>query len=775
MHSLGKRLILIFAVVWLAACKDVTIELPTDDYLDDDAPSLFKVNFSKGIPSDLKLQLNTVEVSQLFTVSETGAEATGATLASYIYPGRNVFRAATGSKSSQVYFYYDTEGPAIHILSADRSTGVISGYLDDPGGVVSLAIDGTNVPIDGDNQFSSSFSNMAFNELVAVDGFGHTSTTTYARNDREFNPSISARLNQGGISFLGDALGQALGSIDFQAFVDDLNPILSFNFIGFFTAAVEVKNFGFDEPIIELDVLNNERLATHVEIPNFSIGIELGGKTAFFIPWSVGGTVYIENLVLDTQVLLDIVNNDLDVDLSNTQVDTQGFHLDLDHIPNILGFENFLSVIVDGIADFFIPFFVGIIEEIIVPIVSDFISDIPISLDLTTPENETLRVKALPMFLDTFENGLTIDLGARISAPFPSAEAVATLGSHYVAGDTPTIGNTTPDGEPFDVGASLSSNIINQALLAAHESGITTMQIRPDNTPGTDPEGVSVVQTEDDDIQQNDLLGMKVLPASPPFIKLLDREGAYGVLGWYDLTLEFDLKRIGWEDYRTVFKATFNIEVPFELGATDDGFLHIGIEQLPTITVLESENAGWIQLTPGFINGILDRFMPVILPKVTDRLKAIPLPRIAGHSIHPEDFWISGTGKNNLSLAGSLVKLSDTAAAPAPTTILGFSSRSNTVSRTKAVRAGDVVAQATELVVENGAVQISVRGNNPSTGALEYRYQVDNGPWSVWKQRSSIQLQQLLGGDHNVTVCSRTVLMKQEQDCPSVSFTTQAL
>ncbi len=768
MFSLGKRVVFFLAILSLTACKQqFTIESPTSNYINNDQPDVFRVAYPEGQPTGLSMQLNTANVTSLFTLGEAEATATGDSLAEHIFPGRNVFRVSAGSKSEQVYFYYDIEGPRIHILEASHTGGTVRGYLADRGGVESLSIDGSPVTLDEDNYFDTFFTSMPVNTFTAVDGFGNQSQTEFARNDQEFHPAMSARLNSGGISFLGDALATALGDIDFDSFLDSINPLLGLNFVGFFTVEVNLRDFSFDQPTIDLDVRDDERLDTHVDIPNFSIGMEMGGRTLFLIPWSVGGTITMDRLVLDTNVLLDIVNKDLDVDLSGTAVDFVGFHLDLDYIPNILGFEDLLSTIIGAIAEALAPIFIDILEGVILPVVSDFIGEIPIELDITTAEDETLRVKALPEYLDTFDNGLTIDLGATITAPFPSADARPTLGHIYSAGSTPTIGNTTPDGQPFDIGASISTNLINQALLAAHESGITTMEIRPENTPGTDPEGVSVIENDGDQIQTSDRIGMRLVPASPPFIKLLDREGTWGVLGWYDVKLAFDLKRVGWDDYQTLFVTTFNLEVPFELGATDDGFLQIGIEQLPTIEIIKSDEQGSLVLSPFFINGILDHFMPVILPKVAAELKSIPLPRIAGHSIYPRDFWVSGEGGNNLSLAGDLVKLSTTANAPAPDTILRFSG-ATTMSAAPAA----VSAQSTDLTVTNGTVTIGVSGDNPTNEPLEYRFRVDNGAWSVWKPRTSIQLQRLLGGDHVVEVCARTVVLKQDVDCPTVSFTT---
>ncbi|CBL44499.1 hypothetical protein HDN1F_09160 [gamma proteobacterium HdN1] len=784
MIAMGKRLVLIFAVLWLAACGEIKIDQPQDKSVAPTQPELFQVTFVKGsIPAGLKIVLNTHDVTSLFTVTATGATATGATLQDYIFSGRNQFSvAATGVVKKEITFYYDTEGPAVHILEGKRSDGSVSGYLSDVGGVASLTIDGASISLDAKNNFSTIVQNLPFNTLVTTDRFGNSTSMQLARNDQEFVPAMSARLSNTGLGFLGDVLEEALGNVDFEALTKSINPLLYMNFIGLFDVSVKVKNLSFDKPVIDLEVQNDNRIQAHVDIPNLSIGMTLGGHSGIWplqIPWSVGGTMYFKSIVVDTSVLLGIANKDLSVNLRGTKAKLVGQRLDLDYIPNFLGFEDRLGEIVGGVGNVLMPIFTGAVDNVFVPVISDFIRDIPIKLTMTTPDQKKLTIKALPTYLETFDRSLTIDLGASVRAPEPFAGAVPQWGSLYSEGDTPTISGTTPKGKSYDIGAAISANLINQALFAAHESGITTMTLRPDNTAGTNPEGVSVVQGEGDDIQVNDLIGLRIEPASAPFIKLLDREGAYGVLGWYDFKIAFDMKRVGWSDYKQVFSMKLNLEIPFELGATDDGFLQIGLEQLPLIDILDTEYKGLIPLTPRFMNGVVQRFMPVIMPAIAAKLKAIPLPRIAGHSIHPDEFWISGAGKNNLSLAGSLVKLSTTAAAPAPKTMLAYSTSNDTVTGSAAPAAGAKVARAasvtqSDIVIANGKVKIDISGNNPSAdlGKLESRFRVDNGAWSVWKPRGKIELSNLLGGDHVVEVCSRTVLMKQEQGCPTVEFTT---
>ena len=44
------------------------------------------------------------------------------------------------------------------------------------------------------------------------------------------------------------------------------------------------------------------------------------------------------------------------------------------------------------------------------------------------------------------------------------------------------------------------------------------------------------------------------------------------------------------------------------------------------------------------------------------------------------------------------------------------------------------------------SVTILVDGDNPEEGSLEYRYRVNGGPWTIWKQRTSIELTYLAAG-----------------------------
>ena len=127
MIAMGKRLVLLFVVMWLAACGEVRIDQPVNNSVSPNLPDTFQVTFVNGsAPAGLKIVLNTNDVTSLFTVAATGATATGTVLQQHIFSGRNQFSvAATGVAKKEITFYYDTEGPTVHILEGRRSDGVV--------------------------------------------------------------------------------------------------------------------------------------------------------------------------------------------------------------------------------------------------------------------------------------------------------------------------------------------------------------------------------------------------------------------------------------------------------------------------------------------------------------------------------------------------------------------------------------------------------------------------------------------------------------------------
>ena len=779
-----KTLLFLLTVLGLTACKQVTITTPTNNYVNDAKPDSFALTFTGGIPTDLKIQLNTTDVTSRFTVTDTGATATGDQLADVVYSGRNVFRVTGNNVVKQIVFYYDTTGPEIRILNTDHTNHTVSGYVQDPGGIASVTLDGVSVDLDATNHFNNvAFNDQPTNTFTATDNFGHVSQTQFARNDQEFN-GISARLNQNGLNFLTGILTDALQGKDLTNYMTSKPSmtLTNFNLFGICIVCVKmtVKQLIIhDFNTLDLQVQPDKRIDTTLDTSNVHM---LLGTTFQFLALVIPVTfesdtdVDLDHLHVTTSLLLSILNSDLTVGTKNTQANVDGVHVTIESIPNILGIGDLInqsiSLIANAVVNLMTPMFTQLADNVIVPIASDFIKDIPINLQLVTlGDGEKLDIKATPSFLDTPDQGITVDLATHIWAPEPLAGIPGALGSRYHDGATPTLGTTDPDGNPFDFGASISANVVNQAFLAAYEAGVTTMTITPDAYPNATQDGIQVY-AQGTDFGAGAIIQMRIEPSSPPYVDFMpSADGAPGEFDWHDVHLAFDLYKPEWGEYRTLFGVTFDVKVPFDVNSTDDGYLSIGIEQLPTIHISSTDSSGMILIPPAFINGTLDYFMPMVMPRLATALKVVPLPRIYNHTLHMNKFWVEGAG-HSLALTGNLVPVATTDAAPAPTTQVDYQTQNVTVNQETVSSTGVVTSNA--VTIDNGAVTIDVNGinPNPTLGVLETRYQVDGGGWSIWKHRDTIHLTRLLAGPHTVTVCSRTVLLKREQNCPVVTFDT---
>src|SRR3990167_495031 len=683
-----KTLLFLLTVIGLTACKQVNITAPTSNFVDDDKPSAFTLTFTGGAPTDLKIQLNSTIVTDRFAVTATGATATGEQLADVVYPGRNFFRVTGNKMVKQITFYYDTEGPSIRILDTDHEGKTVTGYVEDKGGIASVSLDGVALSLDAKNGFSVPFGNQSTHTFVAADNFGHSSTTNFANRETDFK-GISARLNQGGFDFLTSALEGELSDRDFKPMLAEIGPI-GLNLI-LLDVSVTPVDLHFKKIDVDLVVKDDERIDTVVAMDDFSLQLLLSQKILGFEVFKTMMTLKIadpenaqddltDNVILTTDLALAIKNSDLSIALKNTSLQNSYIKLDFDIVPNFL--ESITDLFLNGIFTVLKPVFFVFVDDFVMPIASEFIRDIPIKLQLVTlDDGEKINIRALPKLLDSKNNGVSVDLGTKIWAPEPNPAVPGALGSLYVEGSTPTLGHLTPDGEPFDFGASISSNVINQAFLAAHEAGVTTMEIRPEIYPNATQEGIQVY-AQGADFGEGAKIGMRIEPASAPYILFMpSTDGAPGKFGWSDVNLYFDLYKPEWGEYRTLFGVTFDLEVPFDINTTDDGYLSIGIEQLPTIHISKTASDGMLLIPPAFINGTLDYFMPEVMPRLAEKLKVVPLPRIYNHTLHMQQFWIAGTGNNNLSLAGNLVPLAATAAATPPTSVVDYSAKDITVQQ----------------------------------------------------------------------------------------------
>ena len=778
------RILCLVTAIGLAACEQANIVAPTDNAVATTKPASFQIAFPDGkIPATLSMQLNSTDVTDLFTVTEAGASADGSLLADYVYSGRNLFRVATGTQMKQVVFYYDTTGPAIHILAADRDTQTVTGYVSDPAGIAAVSLDGVALTLDANNRFTTSYNDQAFNRFEAIDNFNQTSTTTFARNDNTFN-GLSAYLSQSGLDFLTPILEQTLSGADMAPILAALGPVtITIPDLGM-SVDVEITDLYMENLDLGLNLQPSERLDVGLYAENMVVGLQLSNIDYVLDIFGLlrglevgavvnttddgGGNNYLDVVTL---LAMSVNNGDIDLDTNNTDLNVSGLDIQLD-ATGIALFDNIASVIVDALLDVMLSLFndliTTLVDYLIMPLVSEFLSELSIGVSLENIDGNGANIDftATPDYLNTTATGLSVRLATNASAPTPPATVPTALGSLYVDGIAPIMPATTPDGSTFDFGVALSANVLNQILVAAHDSGLTTMELGPGFYQGS--------STLNDAILEGDLVGIRITPASAPYVTLGNAEGAAGTLYWYDLTVSLDLYRESWGEYRTIFGATINVEVPFEINSTFGGYLALSIEQLPIIEVTQTDASGILPLPASFINSTVEYVIPMVLPLLANQLQVIPLPSIFDHTLFMEEFWVEGgsDSNNTLALAGKLIPIALVQNAAAPTTNIDDVTYRQTTVEMESVTGG--IVSTNSVTLNNGAVNIRISGTNPNPeyGGLQYRFKIDGGGWSAWKERSSIDIDSFLAGDHSVRICSRSALMKEETDCPVVEFTT---
>ncbi|MCG8314585.1 MAG: hypothetical protein MI976_15355 [Pseudomonadales bacterium] len=767
--AIRSALLLCF-IAFLSGCVKVTISSPIDGgYYSAEVPENFTINFSNGQPEVLTIELNNIDVTEHFVIASTGATAPGEVLREFMIPGNNFLRAAAGSSFDQARFYYDIEGPEIHVTEVVEGADiVVTGTAVDRGGINWVRLNGVEVNFlapaydkGSRRDFTVTIANDRFVQVESEDNHGNYSNRAFARRDVVFSPGVSARLNNSGIEFLAAEISEFLKGIDIASEL----PYIDFRILGSGIRA-RATNFGWRGDFnTDIQVVNdNEQFDISVDVHDVIVGLDidfifLGAVLPDFgIP---DGRLTIDRVHLDTLAMLSIENGNIDVALDHTNMNLTRLFLDANIIPGIL--EHLAAPLINGVYELFeglfIPIFIGFVESAIVPIASDFIGTIPLDFAFTL-NGETVQFLAIPETIDTLEGGVNVEVGVHMEAETLNKPA---LGSPAVIEQAPELEATTPNGRDFHIAAVLSGNFLNQALLAAHETGITTITIDVIDNAGLSYDGLQIIKGADDEVEPGDTFRIIFDPASPPVIDLGDTGGAMGRLILNNARFAFDVRKQGASEYRRVFGAELDVSAFFNLGVQDNGNLDIGIVGLPTIKVLDIDNTGFIRLSEGFTNTLIQYLVPIVVPPVAKALRSVPLPEIAGYGLRPEQIWSPEPLKTHLAFAGSLVKNEDTALAPNPDTVVEL--------------IGNVVTWVfnnTEINILNGTVTVNIDGVNPneSIGSLQYRFRLDDGDWSEWAERDRITLERLLGGAHTLEVCSRSALLKEDPDCAVQTFET---
>ena len=786
LKTLKSTLLLALLTVMAGCVAEVQIVSPEQNAVSNEAPE-FRIRFRDEVPPDFAATLNgealdpasfTIEDKDAFIQVDMGM----------LQPGNNTF-AVTAPAEAERVFHLDVVGPVIHILGAEGSDPkTVTGYVSDKGGATSLTINGSDIALDEEGNFSASVAAANIYDLTAVDIFGYTSSESYAALGQSFNPAVAVRVNQQGLAdSLPNAILQIVESIDFNAFIT--NPISES--CGNAVIADACGRFNINDvtltpgSTVSIQALSGNRLRVAIGLSRLDLDTTAttfarcksflcGGSGNIFGTLNFSGVTTVRNTNIAADFVVTVNNGNVNVEIVDGTLDVDlpanGLSVDIDFgaVEDVPFVGDLLNTVVNGI----INGLVGILSSIIVDIADGFLAS-PISNLINNliadilPDNigipvadTTLNLGFSPEGFNTSAGGFDLVLANSISIDAVDPEVLPPLGSLYAAGGPPSpYPSATPGGNNVDLTATVSANLLNQVLAEAYKGGLLNIVL-------DEEDGLSIGTFASIPDFPIDLVGVtefniELTGASAPGVSVVSQaDAADGVIfvSLLDLNLKVNADFGDGLGLQTILDTTIDLRSPFDIGVTPDNTLTIGIEAVPEVTVQNFRfQLGGVVVNSGSngtITNLIATLAPELLPEILSAIGGIPIPAIEGFTLQLADIWNPNAGNNAfLSLGGNLVSVAAAAVAPAPTVQAFQEEQAFSFFETR-------------TMADKRSATIVVSGDNPSDEPLEYRYRLNGGHWTIWKQREKIDLSYLPGGDNIVEICSRTHMM--QQDCTEV-------
>ncbi|MCG8317226.1 MAG: hypothetical protein MI976_28735 [Pseudomonadales bacterium] len=743
LSRLRRYFAMFMVAMLLTACKTVTVEQPTADSVHITPPDIV-LSFPSGRPDPLQVNLNGQDITSLLTVTDSGASVIGADIVSYLVDGKNALKVVNPNAPTR-FFIYDISGPMVHLLTVTEGANlVVSGYVEDPSGITSVTANGVAVSLDAENRFSISLADDNYVTFESIDNNGYVRTQTYARPNVIMNGAMGLRVARSGLDFAVEEIEQLLVSDSLSSLLAGLNPILEDSILGN-DFAVNVNSASIDTAAIALNITGthgNFNLQGDVYdlVADFTVDIDYVWPLG---TGSIDGQFFLDHAGFNADATVTANAGGVDVSVNISDLDLDAIRSDINNFPDWL-----LTPIYEIFEWLFEIIIEGQVESLAEEKLTEFLDAFPDSVLIDIDGNQ---VKPLisPESVSSPDNGLNLGLGAHIYAL--TENGPNQLGSAYrSAGTMPTPTESAPNDEARDVGIVISENMINQALSAVVESGILNISMTAAEVPG-----IGDVDPAAGDVR------VRIIPTSAPTIDVLSAQAAgLGTFAFQDFYIAFDVIPQGQTEFQLFLGATLDLQATADLGITEDNAIAIEFIGAPTVVLRDLDDSGSIALNEDLAQSLLDEFIPVVLPPVMNAIGAIPLPSFEGYGVNVGSLWVMDSAGDYVGLTADLVKVETTAGASAPSTfarLAGTAQASNLALSGSGVLTGDKVV-------------IAVGGDNPSDGALQFKYSLDGAPFGLWKQRKNITLYNLRSGQHTVSVCSRSALLVEAEECARVVF-----
>ncbi|OUS26868.1 hypothetical protein A9Q99_16775 [Gammaproteobacteria bacterium 45_16_T64] len=784
-------------ILSLVGCGGDKISITSPDengvYSTSTSDTQVTITYSGIETSELVLLLNGADVTSQFVVGDTEAVATLADLSASLVDGENDM-AVSAPEEHSVDFIWDISGPVVHITSVetcgDCGPAVVSysGYIEDYSAVTEISLNGSEtiaVAEDktftwGSNSNTANFSDSARLSFSAEDSFGFSSTTDIEVSDdindkvlgdsASLKSGIGARINDSGLNFIEDEAVAVISTIDLESVLLAQNPLVYESkelkecvwgiCVSLGSVWVRVNAEWLSLGTISLEVVprnNSNVVDVTATLDSISIGLDPDAHTPgidyglFDVTVTADDVTAAASLALDSAndggvaATLQSMNINLDIDLGALESALNT----VDTVLDVIGLGGLTNTVKDAIN--------GVVEDQLESQLGSMLPDLLEQYTQLVPTGATVAILGKNLVIEGEVDSFSGSSGALTAVVNTGAHAETIestgLGSLYDSTAMPSLGfSTTPDGSSFHVGAVVSNNILNRALLAAFEAGV--MNVDELVYSATD-----LSEVLGDALAGEDQISVAVSPASAPAVTLTG-SGELLSLAIQDMTLVVSLKPAGSDTSSMLFETTVNASVPVSVGVSGDSKLDVAIETLPTFSVL-SMNVLGLTLSTDQATSLVDWVLPNVMPYLAEGIASIAIPTIEGYTFAPVELWQANSGY--LGLAGNMV--SGVQASSLVTASADLSaSGADTMSAMR-------VSLGSSTVTSGEQVTFSVAGSDEDGESVQTRYRLDGGAWSTWKQRDDVTLYRVLTGDHSLEVCARDAELAESSDCAEEAFT----
>ena len=480
----------------------------------------------------------------------------------------------------------------------------------------------------------------------------------YWPRDQLVPHATAIRMNNSGFDYVEEEIAAYITPELFEDMIE--NPVYEGNGV-----EVNIYNIDFTTPPSVNIFATTDGINVGISINNLVVD----GEISLLGICDCDMTVTSNPLNISTTAVVNVVNDQYNVELHNTNVNFQNFNLSVD-CPWYCEIAGWLIELLEGEIESYL-------EDMMVDMLND---EVPAQIEEflnTLPFEFTFEVLGIPLTVtmgpdDVEPNnfGITAWLKGDITSEMGHNDCVPLLDGSYRTDDaSPNLRGVIPGTNiSYDVAIVLSDDFINRILFKTFDFGLICYELSPEDmmelglpAPLTTELFAGAVPRIHD-YCYNEPMYIVVRPQEPPIIYLDNTEEEP-----YPITLT--MNNLMLDFYANIFDRwfrlfTFNVTVEYvkmSMEVTIENAIHIELSDDVSITT-EVVYDELLHLTPeerAAVENLLPTLVNLILPLLSDSISDIPLPEIEGFIYQVLDLRTIGDNYNFVGIFANLIPVTD--------------------------------------------------------------------------------------------------------------------